>query len=235
MSGSIVSADLRARVRGLAEPVARGFGRLGLTPNHLTLIGFGIAILAAVAAAQQAWLMAGLLVIFGGAFDLFDGALARATGRASKLGAFYDSVFDRWGEGVVYVGIAWGCVDAGFGLGAVLAAAALASAVMVSYARAKSESLGFTPGTGMANVGLAPREVRLAILTIGLIAVGVAGGVWPGTCPTIPADSLADCWVAPGPHYGGGIMIATLGLIAVLATITTIQRILHVRAQAREG
>lgn len=232
MSGSIVSADLRARVRGLAEPVARGFGRLGLTPNHLTLIGFGIAIIAAVAAAQREWLAAGLLVIFGGVFDLFDGALARATGRVSKLGAFYDSVFDRWGEGVVYVGIAWGCVSAGFGEGAVLATAALTSAVMVSYGRAKSESLGFTSGTGMANVGLAPREVRLAILTFGLVVLGLLGPIGPTnwTCPLDMDCVPADFYVA-----GNIVLGITLGLIAILASITTIQRILHVRAQAREG
>ena len=235
MSGSIVSPGLRSRVRELAVPIARFFGRIGLSPNQLTFIGFLIALVAAAAASRQAWLAAGLLVVVGGVFDLFDGALARFAGKVSKLGAFYDSVFDRWGEGAIYVGIAWGCIDAGFGIGAVLAAAALASAVMVSYARAKSESLGFTPGSGMANVGLAPREVRLAILTIGLIAVGIAGGVWQGTCPAIAANSMADCWVSPGLRYGGQIMIATLGLIAILATITTIQRILHVRAQAREG
>jgi len=234
VSGSIISPDLRARVRGLAEPIARGFGRLGLTPNHLTLIGFGVAIVAAVAAAQQAWLAAGVLVIFGGVFDLFDGALARATGRVSKLGAFYDSVFDRWGEGVVYVGIAWGCAAAGFGEGAVLATAALASAVMVSYARAKSESLGFTPGAGMASVGLAPREVRLVILTIGLGAVGIAGPVGPWTF-WCPSDQLAISCVAPDAYHVGDVTLAIpLGLIALLATVTTIQRILHVRAQARE-
>ncbi len=235
MTGSLVTPELRARVRGLAVPVARGFGRLGLTPNHLTLIGFGIAILAAITAAWQAWLAAGLLVVFGGVFDLFDGALARATGRVSRLGAFFDSVFDRWGEGVVYVGIAWGCVEAGFGIGAVLATAALASAVMVSYARAKSESLGFTAGTGMANVGLAPREVRLAILTLGLLAVGLVGpvGPWSFACPS--DRFLVDC-VPPDWYRAGDIVLSiALGLIAVLATITTIQRILHVRAQAREG
>lgn len=229
MSGSIVSPELRARVRGLAQPVAVGFGRLGLTPNHLTLIGFLIAMLAAVAAAQQAWLAAGLLVLFGGVFDLFDGALARATNRVSRLGAFYDSVFDRWGEGVVYVGIAWGCASAGFASGAVVATLALASAVMVSYTRAKSESLGFTTGTGMANVGLAPREVRLAILTVALILVGVAGRVGPldVACP-----DLASC-VSADLNRAGDLAISTgLGLIAFLATITTIQRILHVRNQA---
>ena len=226
MSGSVVSPELRARVRGVAEPVARWFGRLGLTPNHLTFIGFSLAIAAAAAAASQAWLAAGLLVIVGGVFDLFDGTLARATGRVSKLGAFYDSVFDRWGEGAVYIGIAWGCVAAGFGVGAVLATAALASAVMVSYTRAKSESLGFTAGTGMANIGLAPREVRLAILTVGLVALAVAGPVGPTdwTC-------RLDC-VRPDYATGNIVLAATLGLITILATITTIQRILHVRAQA---
>ena len=86
-----------------------------------------------------------MLVLAFGIFDLFDGALARATGRATKLGAFLDSTFDRAGEAIVYVGIAAGRLAFGFGAGAFLAAAALAAAFMVSYARAKAESLGFDP------------------------------------------------------------------------------------------
>ena len=77
---------------------------------------------------------------------------------------------------------------------------------MVSYARAKSEGLGFTPGTGMAAVGLMPREIRLVILSIGLILTDAPG---------IKALELA------------------LGIIAVGGTLTVIQRILHVRAQAK--
>ena len=204
MSGSIVSPELRARVRGVATPIATGFGRLGLTPNHLTLIGFGISVVAAVVAAQQAWLAAGLLVIGGAVFDLFDGALARATGTTSKLGAFMDSVFDRAGEAVVYLGIVAGCLAADFELGAGLSAAALAAAFMVSYVRAKSESLGFTPGSRMAAVGLAPREVRVIILTAGLL--------------------LAGATTAP--------LVGALALITVLATITAIQRIVHVIRQS---
>jgi phosphatidylglycerophosphate synthase len=222
VSGSIVSPELRARVRGVATPIAVAFGRLGLTPNHLTLIGFGIAILAAVAAASQTWLAAGVLLIVGAVFDLFDGALARATGKASKLGAFMDSVFDRAGEGVVYVGIVWGCLAASFPEGAVLAAAALASAFMVSYVRAKSESIGFTPGSGMAAVGLAPREVRIVILTAGLILVGAIGGVFVVDDGFFPPDR----WAAGRP-----VLAAALGLITVLATITAIQRIVHVIRQ----
>ncbi len=235
LGGRTVTAtpDLRARVRSIAEPVALGFGRLGLTPDHLTLIGFGIAILAGIAAAAQSWLLAGILVIGGGAFDTLDGVLARATGRVSRLGAFMDSVFDRWGESVVYVGIVWGCVQGDFHVGAVLAAAAMAAAFMVSYTRAKSEGLGFTEGTGMAAIGLAPREVRLVILALGLVLVGLLGGTWDGTCPPIPADSLDDCWALPD-RPGPVVFAATLGLIAILATITTIQRVLHVRGRAAQ-
>lgn len=225
MIGSIVSPELRQRVRGFATPIAVGFGRLGLSPNHLTLIGFGIAIVAAVAAGTQAWLAAGLLLIVGGVFDLFDGALARATGKASKLGAFMDSVFDRAGEGVVYVGIVAGCLAAGFDAGAVLAAAAMAAAFMVSYVRAKSESLGFTAGSGMAAVGLAPREVRILILTAGLIVAGLLGGVLAGNDPRKMA--LWDWWSAGRPA-----LAAALALITILATITAIQRIVHVTRQS---
>jgi len=216
--GSLVSPETRARIRGLVVPVALAFGKVGLTPNALTLIGFGIAVVAALLAAGQSWLLAGILVVFGGVFDLFDGALARATNTTSRLGAFMDSVFDRWGEGVVYVGIAAGCVAASFDVGIVLTAAAMTSAFMVSYTRAKSESLGFTPGTGMANVGLAPREVRIVILTVAMILTAVMGGT---------TGTTSGEWDLGRPALGLG-----LGLIALLATITTIQRILHVVGQS---
>jgi CDP-diacylglycerol--glycerol-3-phosphate 3-phosphatidyltransferase len=204
VSGSFVSPELRARVRGLAEPVGRALARLGLSPNALTIIGFLIACVAALAAGARIWPLAGFLILFGGIFDMFDGLVARATGKVSKAGAFMDSTFDRWGEGVVYVGITAGGILAGDDLAAVLAAAAMTSAFMVSYARARSESLGFAPGKGMANVGLAPREVRLVVLAAGVALAGV---------------NLA-------------ILGFTLGLITVLATITTIQRIVVTLRQA---
>jgi CDP-diacylglycerol--glycerol-3-phosphate 3-phosphatidyltransferase len=237
MSGAIVSPGLRARVRSLATPVAMALGAAGLTPNALTIIGFLGTSAAAIAAGYQAWVLAGVLVIAFGTFDLFDGTLARATGRASTLGAFLDSTFDRWGEGLVYVGIAAGCMSAGYGTGAVLAAAAMSSAFMVSYTRAKAESLGYGAGSGLAAVGLAPREVRLVILTIGLVAAGLAGGVTPDflmACPTLGSGAchvFGEGLLGPGSPWLGW----SLGLIVILASITTLQRILHVRAQAKEG
>jgi phosphatidylglycerophosphate synthase len=226
VSGSIVSPEVRARVRGVATPIAVGFGRLGLTPNHLTLIGFGIAVLAAYFAYREFWFVAGVLLIVGGVFDLFDGALARATGTASTRGAFMDSVFDRAGEGIVYVGIIAGCVAADFRPGVILAAAAMAAAFMVSYVRAKSEGLGFTTGSGMAAIGLAPREVRIMILTVGLLLTGLVGGLMQPDFGMVD-DPSWDLWYA-----GRSVLTVALGLITVLATITAIQRIIHVIRQS---
>ena len=223
MIGSLVSPALRARVRGLALPIALAFGRLGLTPNALTVIGFGISVAAAVAAGFGAWIVAALLVVFGGVFDLFDGALARATNQVSRLGAFLDSVFDRAGEAVIYLGVIAASQAAGFTPGTLLGGAAMAASFMVSYTRAKSESLGFTPGTGMANVGVAPREVRLVILTIGLFLTGAYGGI----VRPVTIFGAVDPWWAGRPA-----LAVSLGLVALLATITTIQRIVHVTRQS---
>jgi len=223
---SVVSPSLRARARGAAEAPARLLGRLGLTPNALTVIGFLIAVVGAVLAAVELWLPAALVVAFGAIFDMFDGALARATNRTSRLGAFMDSVFDRAGEAVVYIGIAIAYLRHDATFPALLAVTAMAAAFMVSYVRAKSESLGFTPGTGMANIGLAPREVRTAILVAGLLAAGLLGGF-----------TIIFCIVGPCPplmNTGAQVLAAALAAITVLATITTIQRIYHVYRQAKK-
>jgi CDP-diacylglycerol--glycerol-3-phosphate 3-phosphatidyltransferase len=222
-----ISNESRGRIKKVFEPIALGMGRLGLTPDGLTLIGFGITVVGAGLLAAQLWLVGGIVVFLGGVFDMFDGTLARATGKVSTLGAFMDSVFDRWGEAVVYLGIAWGAVLAGVDAIAVLATAAMGAAFMVSYARAKSEGLGFTPGTGMAAVGLMPREIRLVILSLGLILAGVLG---------MSPDQVAACgspFCLDAPLESGvAILELTLAIIALGATITVIQRIVHVRRQA---
>jgi CDP-diacylglycerol--glycerol-3-phosphate 3-phosphatidyltransferase len=215
--GSFISPEQRSGIRARIEPIALAMARAGLTPNMLTLIGFGIAALGGVMAAVEWWLLAGIVATAGAGFDMFDGAVARATGQVSKLGAFMDSTFDRWGEGVVYLGIVIGATRAGFDLGAWLATAALVSAFMVSYSRAKSESLGFSSGTGMAAIGFAPREVRTVILGIAVIVAGIFG---------VGGD---------GGSAGDLILALGLGLIAVLATITVIQRVRFVMSQPREN
>ena len=221
-----ISNDRRSRVKKLGEPIALFFGRLGLTPDGLTLIGFGITAIGAVLLANQLWLAGGIVVFAGGVFDMFDGTLARATGRVTTLGAFMDSVFDRWGEALVYVGLVAGLAASGWANAPIFAAAAMASAFLVSYARAKSEGLGFSAGTGMAAVGVMPREIRLVILCGSLVLGGLIG------------TEIATA----GPGAGGatiplGILVieGALAIIALGATITVIQRVLHTRAQARSA
>jgi phosphatidylglycerophosphate synthase len=235
VTGSLVSPALRQRVRDLATPIAVGLGRLGLTPNALTLIGFAGTCAAAYAAATQAWALAAMLVLVFGIFDLFDGTLARATGRATKLGAFLDSTFDRAGEVIVYLGIIWACREAADWQGEVLAAMAMAAALMVSYVRAKAESLGFASGRGMVNVGLAPREVRIVILVVAMLLTAANGGLGGGisTLELRTIDLPFGLWIQS--NVGMEYLTLGLGLITLLATITVLQRILHVRAQAKEG
>jgi CDP-diacylglycerol--glycerol-3-phosphate 3-phosphatidyltransferase len=206
-----ISNESRTRIKRTFEPIALGMGRLGLTPDALTLIGFGITVVGAALIAGQLWLPGGLVVLVGGVFDMFDGTLARATGRVSSLGAFMDSVFDRAGEVIVYLGLVVGLDAAGVANGALVAAAALGAAVMVSYTRSKSEGLGFTTGTGMAAVGIMPREVRIVILSSGLVLAGLLG-----------------------PSTGVLVLQVALAIIALGATTTVIQRILHVRRQSRQ-
>src|SRR3954470_15026341 len=100
MAGPLPPPEHGAGLRARGEPLARVFGRIGLTPNALTVIGLLIACIGAVTAGTSWWAVTGLLVVFGGAFDMFDGALARATGKASVFGAFLDSTLDRAGEAV---------------------------------------------------------------------------------------------------------------------------------------
>ena len=201
-----ISNESRGRIKKVFEPIALAMGRVGLTPNGLTLAGFGISIAGALLLVAQLWVIGGIVVFVGGAFDMFDGTLARATGKVSPFGAFMDSVFDRWGEAVVYLGIAWGAILADADTVAVLATAAVGAAFMVSYTRAKSEGLGFSPGIGMAAIGVMPREIRLIVLSLGLIVAGATANLT--------------------------ILSAALAIIAIGAVITVIQRILQTRSQA---
>ena len=221
-----ISNDSRARIKRVFEPIALGLGRLGLTPDGLTLVGFGITVVGAILLGAQLWLVGGLVVFIGGVFDIFDGTLARATGKVSKFGAFMDSVFDRWGEMIVYVGIIAGFEATGWAGSTIIAAAAMGSAFMVSYTRSKSEGLGFTAGTGMAAIGIMPREVRLVILSLGLILAGLLG-----TAVQVPDGGFQG---AGGAAIPTGILVleGALAIIAIGATLTVIQRILHVRSQA---
>lgn len=230
MSGrSFVSPELRNRVRLVAVPVAIVLGKLGLTPNAITIVGFLGTCIAAAAAAAQLWALAGFLVIAFGIFDLFDGALARATNQASEFGAFLDSTLDRTGENLVYAGIAFGCAVAGFAWGVGLAALAMATASVVTYTRARAEAVGLH-----GEVGIAPRPERLVVLALGLAITGFLGGL---TAPVLPVAThlnvaVQDVALIRSTTDGNLALAIALGIIVVTCAVTIVQRIVHVQRQA---
>jgi CDP-diacylglycerol--glycerol-3-phosphate 3-phosphatidyltransferase len=204
-----ISNESRSAIKRVFEPIALAMGRVGLTPNGLTLIGFAITAAGSVLVGLQAWVVGGIVVFVGGVFDMFDGTLARATGKASRFGAFMDSTFDKAGEIIVFLGVIAGMQAAGAAdVPLLVAAAAMGASIMVSYARAKSDGLGYTSGMGLAAVGLMPREVRLVLISLGIVLTGTGIG--------LTAIELA------------------LGIILVGAVITVIQRILFVRREDQQ-
>ena len=145
-------------------PVALFLGRMGLTPNLVTIIGLLIAVAAAYLIAVGQWWAGGLVALFAGIFDMFDGALARNTGRASDFGALLDSTIDRVSEAVVLLGVLAYYLTSDNDWGAMLVYGALVGSIMVSYMRARSEGLGID-----CKVGVMQRPERVALTGLGLI------------------------------------------------------------------
>ena len=159
-----------AWVRRHAEALIAALGRSPLTPNQVTVVGLALTFFASglVAFGQLRW--AGIVLIFAGTCDILDGALARTTNAAYPYGAFLDSTLDRYSEGAVYLGLAAYFVTIGGPLQRwlVLATlAALAGSFLVSYVRARAQSLGFT-----CKSGLFQRPERVVVTVIGLLIGG---------------------------------------------------------------
>ena len=188
MSGShgVLPGGLAEGARGGMAPLARRLAQLGVTANSITFLGFGLSVVGAgfVAAGQPVTALAVLLV--GSLCDTLDGALARATGGGTKLGAFLDSTFDRLSDGAFF--------GAAAALGAVTAdpllfwaaLVALVASFQVSYVRAKAEQAGLN-----ATVGPAPREARLVILLIGLGGWALLGSTMPFVVAVVATAILA--------------------------------------------
>lgn len=159
-----------AWVRRHAEALMSALGRIPLTPNQITVVGFGLTCAAAALAAFGYLRWAGVVLIFAGTCDILDGAVARSTKASYPYGAFLDSTLDRYSEGVVYLGLAayFVTMQGPLQRWLVLATlAALAGSFLVSYVRARAQSLGFTCETG-----LFARPERVVVTVAGLIIGG---------------------------------------------------------------
>lgn len=149
----------------IITPIARGLLRVGLTPDAVTIIGTAGVVVGSLAFYPRGELLWGTLFITAFVFsDNIDGVMARLSGRQSKWGAFLDSVLDRVGDAAIFGGLAMWFAGAGDSLRmTALLIACLAFGAVVSYARAKAESIGFTAGGGIAE--RADRLVAVLVTT----------------------------------------------------------------------
>lgn len=154
----------RTAVARVTAPVGVVLARLGVTANQLTVMGLVAAVASAAAIATNRLFLGAALLGVSGLPDLFDGPVAKAAGTASARGAFFDSVADRVTDTVVLGGLAWYLASSRGGHAAMLAFALLGASILVSYERAKAESLGYR-----ASGGLMERAERVVALCVGLV------------------------------------------------------------------
>lgn len=152
----------KASVTRLGDPVARALLRAHVRPNHLTLVGLGISIVAAGALAQGRLRVGAVLLALAGLFDFFDGSLARLANSVSAFGAFLDSVVDRYSDLVVLLGVVLYYHRAADTTGVFLTMVALVGTIMTSYTKARAQSIGVA-----CEIGLIERPERLIMLIAG--------------------------------------------------------------------
>lgn len=155
---------LRAPVEKAVKPIGDRLRRTRLTPDHLTVVGLVVALLAAVAIGLG-WHAVGLLLVILAALpDLLDGALAKASNTSSQRGAFFDSVIDRVTDALLFGGVAWHFASEESAHLALLPMAVALMSSVISYERAKAESLGLA-----AKGGIMERAERIILLCLGLL------------------------------------------------------------------
>jgi len=186
--------QLRVRFKHILDPIGAFLNRLGLTPNLMTLLGLIGNTIGAFFLMRGDMLVGGLIILAMGPVDALDGTMARLRGESSKFGAFVDSVTDRYSELVIYLGLLLFYDQQGDWINTLGVYLAAAGSVLVSYVRARAQSLGYE-----AKVGILTRFERYAVLAPTLVFNIPWVGVW---------------------------------IIAILANLTALQRILHVRSLA---
>ncbi|MCH1572261.1 MAG: CDP-alcohol phosphatidyltransferase family protein, partial [Longimicrobiales bacterium] len=192
---------LRGPVYRIIDPMVRWMVARGIHPNLVTTFGFVCVVGAGYLYHLDHVRWAGILVLLGGMWDIFDGQVARASGMASKFGSFYDSTLDRISEIVVFMGLLslynnYGPVLADVWMIYVIFAA-MGGSIMVSYTRARAESLGLD-----CKVGLMQRPERVVLLGAGSLLFGL--------------------------DFDGVVLKSVIILVAVLTNLTAIQRIIWV-------
>src|SRR5215211_5077505 len=160
----VLSSKARDTFRHVTEPAGHALAKAGITANSLTAIGLAGSLGAGALIATGQPEIGGAVSLLSGLPDMLDGAVAKASGRTSRRGAFLDSVVDRLSDAAVLAGIVWLGIASNQPRVAVLAATVMALSLIVSYVKARAESLGFA-----CHVGIAERPERVIVLGIALL------------------------------------------------------------------
>ena len=158
----------REKLVPITTLIGNNFGSLGLSPTYWSMIAFAFAILSSIFFGISTFLseqgivfpsqiIASIMLLISGFFDIVDGSVAQVSKRATSRGAFLDSNFDKISEALIFIGIAIGGLSS-----PILAMIALSTSILVSYLRARAESLGIE----LKGVGIGERAERLLILSI---------------------------------------------------------------------
>lgn len=144
-------------------PMVSALQRLRVTPNQVTIAGTVLNLGAAALVVADHLIYAGIVFLVAGCFDMLDGALARLAQKVTRFGAFLDSTLDRVSEGAMLAAIAYLLASRGHSVDVALVVLALLGSLLVSYTRARAESLGLD-----CKVGLMSRPERIILIALGL-------------------------------------------------------------------
>ena len=161
--------NLRDTLKPALEKMGRGFASTGLSPNFWTVVGLVFALLSAIVygmGIEFGLIIGGVLLLVSGFFDMVDGQVARVTGKTSKVGSYLDSMFDKIAETAIFLGILVGGYAEPY-----LVLLAITLSLLVSYARAKSDSLNIK----LQGIGIGERAERLLVIAI----IGIIGYMEP--------------------------------------------------------
>lgn len=189
----------RVGVSRVIEPLARGLLRIGVTPDAVTVLGtLGVVAAAIGFGARGQFLLAALLVAAFALVDTLDGTMARLRGYSTRFGAMLDSVMDRIGDGAVFGALAFWYATTGETPTFVAALICLVAAQVISYVKARAQSVGLP-----CEVGMVERAERLLLVGVGAVATGLGVG-----------------WALPAALW----LLAALSVITVVQRIVHVRR-----------
>jgi CDP-diacylglycerol--glycerol-3-phosphate 3-phosphatidyltransferase len=173
MSLHTISGEIGDGGQKVLDFLVARLSRLNVDPNLLTYIGLGINIYATVLFARGLFFWAGVVMLFGGVFDMLDGAVARISGRVTRFGGFLDSAIDRYSDMLMLFGLLIWYAKIGSLWYVGLTGMAIIGSVMISYTRARAESL-----IPRCKVGFLERAERVVLLILAALTDRMAAALW---------------------------------------------------------